>query len=383
MTGQSSTHQYFAFSGNSDLDGILASHYEKLIEKKLIQRDLSQILILNNLQKLLNHIVEQDTFDKKSLFYRLLFSKEHCAIRSVYIFGDVGRGKSMLMDMFYQACPIESKRRVHFHVFMQEVHQYMHQWRETHDGDPIPALARHVRKNALLLCFDEFHVSDIADAMLLSRLFTRLINLGVVFVSTSNQHPDDLYPDGLQRELFLPFIALLKRSVDILELRSKEDYRLSYFKAMKTTYHLQKPGVDDGFLQQRFDELSNAGGYQEKCLMVTGRTLCFSRVYEDILFTSFDELCGRALGPPDYQVVAMEFSTVLLANIPRLSREISDFAKRFVILIDLLYENNVKLVCTAHVPVEQLYLTDFDFERTQSRLIEMQSEQYFHRRHRA
>ncbi|MCK5188947.1 MAG: AFG1 family ATPase, partial [Methylococcales bacterium] len=317
----------------------------------------------------------------QQVFSRLLTSSEKSA-KSVYIFGDVGRGKSMLMDVFFEACPIDSKRRVHFHAFMQEVHEYMHHWRGKYEGDPLPSLAVNIRQSALLFCFDEFHVTDIADAMLLSRLFTRLFNLGVVVVATSNQHPDDLYKNGLQRELFLPFIALLTQSADILELVAKEDYRLSHFKAMKTTFYSEPEGGYD-FLQQSFNELTNDGSRETRKLLVKGRELNFQTVHGDILLTSFNEICGRPLGPADYLAIASEFSTILIADIPSLSIDIRDQVRRFVTLIDALYEQSVKLICTSVAPPEQLYLEmgDFNFKRTRSRLIEMQSERYLQRKH--
>ena len=367
---------------HSQLTGdLLEKCYQELVVKHHIQSDAGQIKVLGHLQQLLDNISEQIELEKQPVFSRLLASPQKTA-KSLYIFGDVGRGKSMLMDVFFEACTIESKRRVHFHAFMQEVHEYMHHWRGKYDGDPLPSLAVNIRQSALLFCFDEFHVTDIADAMLLSRLFTRLFNLGVIVVATSNEHPDDLYKNGLQRELFLPFIDLLKQSADILELVAKEDYRLSHFKAMKTTFYSEPEGGYD-FLQQSFNELTNDGSRETRKLLVKGRELNFQTVHGDILLTSFNEICGRPLGPADYLAVASEFSTILIADIPYLSIEIRDQARRFVTLIDALYEQSVKLICTSVAPPEQLYLEmgDFNFKRTRSRLIEMQSERYLKRKH--
>jgi cell division protein ZapE len=226
-------------------------------------------------------------------------------------------------------------------------------------------------------------VTDIADAMLLARLFTRLINQGVIFVATSNQHPDDLYKNGLQRSLFLPFIKLLKQSSEILELVAKEDYRLSHFKSMETVFYVGINEKGIAFLQQRFDELTNKGSIEAITLHVKARTIEFSQAHGDILFSSFNELCVRALGPADYLEVANEFSTIFIANIPILTLEVRDQARRFVTLIDTLYEKNVKIICTIEQPVEKIDFMDrdFDFKRTRSRLIEMQSEKYFQRKH--
>lgn len=355
----------------------LEKRYQELVVRHHIDSDAAQIQVLGHLQHLLDNISEQADKKNQLIFNQLLPSAK--TTKSLYIFGDVGRGKTMLMDVFYQACPIKLKRRVHFHTFMQEVHEYIHQSRKDKKKNPLKFLAKSIRKTSLLLCFDEFHVTDIADAMLLSRLFTELINQGVVFVATSNQHPDDLYKNGLQRALFLPFITLLKESSEVLELVAKEDYRLLHFKSMKTVFYVGNDKEGQNFLEQRFNELTNNGSIESRTLLVKSRTVKFSKVHGDILFSSFGELCGRALGPADYLAIADEFNAVLIANIPILDMENRDQARRFVTLIDALYENNVKLICTLEQALESFDFKDkdFDFRRTRSRLIEMQSERYF------
>jgi len=362
---------------------LLEKKYQELVVRHHIHSDEAQINVLGHLQHLLDNVSEQDQKPlKQSAFSHILSSPEKNT-KSLYIFGDVGRGKSMLMDVFFEACPIKSKRRVHFHAFMQEVHEYMHLWRTQYKGDPLPSLAVKIRQSSLLICFDEFQVTDIADAMLLARLFTRLINKGVIFVATSNQHPDELYENGLQRDLFLPFIALLKQSAEVLELVAKEDYRLLHFKSMKSTFYVEADGDGEEFLLQKFNELTNNGCIEARTLHVKARAIKFPRVHGDILFSSFEELCGRTLGAADYLTVASEFSTILIASIPVLSKEIRDQVRRFVTLIDTLYDKNVKLIGTVEIPIEQFEFNDrdFDFKRTRSRLIEMQSEQYFQKKH--
>ncbi|MCK5828866.1 MAG: AFG1 family ATPase [Methylococcales bacterium] len=356
---------------------LLDKKYKELVVKHHIQHDDEQIKVLGHLQHLLDNISEIVNTEPPSVFNRLL-SKSSKTTKSLYIYGDVGRGKSMLMDVFFEACPFELKRRVHFHSFMQEINSYMHQWRKKNEGDPLPSLAKKIRQETLLFCFDEFHVTDIADAMLLSRLFSRLLKLGVIFVATSNQHPDDLYKNGLQRELFLPFIELIKQSAVILELLAKEDYRLSYFKSIKTGFYLTSED-DDGscFLHKKFNELTNNGSTEVTVLVVNGREVRFTKVHGDILFSSFGELCARNLGPADYLEIAKEFKIIFIANIPSFSSEIKDKIKRFVTLIDALYEQKIKVICTIAIVVEDLYLEGFDFKRTRSRLIEMQSERYY------
>ncbi len=363
-------------------NNLLEKRYQELVVRHHIHSDAAQIQVLGHLQHLLDNISAQ-VGRKNQLDFSLLLSPSQNKTKSLYIFGDVGRGKTMLMDVFFEACPIKQKRRVHFYAFMQEVHDFIHQWRKHNTDDPLLSLAKKIRQDSLLLCFDEFHVTDIADAMLLSRLFTQLIKQGVIFVATSNQHPDDLYKNGLQRALFLPFIDLLKQSAEVLELLAKEDYRLMYFKSMQTVFFVGDAEEGDVFLKHRFNELTNNGSTELKVLQIKSRTIPFSKVHGDILFSSFSELCGRTLGPVDYLAVANEFNTILIANIPALTEENKDQARRFVTLIDSLYEKNVKLICTLAQSLETFYFKDkdFDFKRTQSRLIEMQSEKYFQRKH--
>lgn len=360
---------------------LLKKKYQELIVKHHIQSDDGQIKVLGHLQQLLTIISEQVDLPSRWMVSKLKASQPE-TVKGLYIYGEVGRGKSMLMDVFFDACLLNSKRRIHFHVFMQEVHEYMHQWRKNNAGDPLVSLSENIAETSKVLCFDEFHVTDIADAMLLSRLFARLFKLDVFFVATSNQHPDDLYQNGLQRELFLPFISLLKQSTEIVELVAKEDYRLSHLKAMKTMFFSEKEGRDE-FIRQSFDELTNGGTVEPITLSVKGREVFFESTHGDILLSSFEELCDRALGPADYLEIASEFSTILIADIPPLVIEIRDQVRRFVLLVDTLYEQNVKLICSSSVSAEQLSFKDkdFDFKRTRSRLVEMQSEQYLNRQH--
>ncbi len=363
---------------HSQLEGsLLNKQYQELVVKHHVREDIDQIRVLGHLQQLLNNILELVSVDDHPVGFSRLMSNSKKRVKSLYIFGDVGRGKSMLMDVFFDACPIEKKRRVHFHAFMQEIHEALHQLRKKNEGDSLLFLAKKIRKESLLLCFDEFQVTDIADAMLLARLFNHLINQGVVFVATSNYHPDDLYKNGLQRVLFLPFIDLIKETSEVVELVAKEDYRLSYFKSIKTVFYINSDGSGAKFLQQRFNELTNNGDTETKTLVVKGRNVTFSKVHGDILYSSFNELCERNLGPADYLELATEFKIIFIAGIPIFSLEIKDQIRRFVTLIDALYEQKVKLICTMEVPIEQLYFDDFNFNRTRSRLIEMQSERYY------
>jgi cell division protein ZapE len=381
MQKKLSHHTHLEQSANTP--GLLEKKYNSLVTQSHIQYEPAQITALHHLQTLLDNLIAADEYKQKSTLHKLILPKPDI-YQSLYIYGNVGRGKSMLMDLFFDACPIRQKKRVHFHAFMLEVHAFIHQWRRKNNTDAISALAKHIRESELLLCFDEFHVSDIADAMILTRLFNRLFELGIVVVITSNCHPSELYHDGLQRELFLPFVRLLQEKADVIELVADQDYRLSHLHALKTTYYypLDEQAVE--FIRQSYSELTNFAPLKPGIVEVLGRKVMLSAVHGNVALTSFDELCMHALGPADYLEIGNRFDIVILADIPKLTIEKCNEAKRFVTLIDALYEHKVKLICTAEVPAQELYTSgegSFEFERTVSRLIDMQSESYLHIEH--
>ncbi|HYM31909.1 MAG TPA: cell division protein ZapE [Candidatus Cybelea sp.] len=303
--------------------------------------------------------------------------------QGLYLYGDVGRGKSMLMDMFFGSAPVAQKRRVHFHGFMQEVHAEIHRWRQDHDSardgdDPIPPLAAKIAARATLLCFDEFQVSNVADAMILGRLFENLFARGVVVVATSNRPPDDLYLGGLNRQLFLPFIALFKEKLDVLHLAGGMDYRLARF-AGKPVWYMPLGAEADARLDAAFRELTDGAAPEPEILEVQGRELHVPAQAKHVARFGFDELCRRPLGPADFLAIAARYHSVLIAGVPALNADARDTARRFVVLIDTLYEARTKLVCTAAVTPEAIYPAgdeSFDFRRTASRLAEMQSRDY-------
>lgn len=315
--------------------------------------------------------------------------------QGLYIYGGVGRGKSMLMDMFFRAAPLHAKRRVHFHEFMQEVHGRLRAMRQqpairdiragkrAKDDDILPAVARDIARECRLLCFDEFQVQDIADAMIIGRLFEALFEASVVVVATSNRPPRDLYKDGLQRENFLPFIQMIERRMDVLQLDAGTDYRLESMRAM----HVYITPLDDAAdrqMEDYFARLTHGAMVAPETLSILGRSLSIPRACDDIAFASFKELCEQPLGPPDYLALAGRFDVLFLSRIPSLSPANRNEAKRFVTLIDALYEHRVKLICSAERPPETLYPTGdgaFEFRRTVSRLFEMQTEKYLGSEH--
>lgn len=305
--------------------------------------------------------------------------------QGLYIFGGVGRGKSMLMDLFFRTAPTENKRRVHFHAFMQQIHARLNEYRKWkgRGDDPIPPIAKRLAGEATLLCFDEFQVHDIADAMILGRLFETLFEAGVVVVATSNRPPSELYKDGLQRALFEPFIDLIEEKLDLLMLDGGLDYRSETIQ-QAGTYLVPDDDHAARTLSRLFERLTSEAEELSDPIMVNGRRLDFPMAADGVALIGFKELCGAALGPADYLAVAERYHTLIMPGIPQMGPDSRNEAKRFVTLIDVLYENGVNLVCSAAAPPSRLYIRGdgaFEFERTASRLLEMQSEEYLGKPH--
>ncbi|HET7882229.1 MAG TPA: cell division protein ZapE [Acetobacteraceae bacterium] len=298
----------------------------------------------------------------------------------LYIVGAVGRGKSMLMDLFFATADVRRRQRLHFHRFMQDVHTRFHALR--HDNpeidDPIPPLADAIAAEAALLCFDEFQVTNIADAMILGRLFQGLFERGVVVVATSNTAPDDLFKDQPGHDAFLPFIALMKQHLDMVTMDAGRDFRRDRMRGLRT-WLVPADARADHELDRAFSELT--GGVEGKpvTLTVMGRSFVVPLAAEGVARCDFDLLCGTALGPGDYLALARRFHTVVLDGVPRLSPDNYDKARRFITLIDTLYDHRVKLLASADAQPDQLYQRGENarmFERTASRLDEMQSEDW-------
>ncbi len=296
-------------------------------------------------------------------------------LTGLYMYGGVGRGKSMLMDLFYEDAPVSPKRRVHFHAFMQEVQVGIHIARESNVKDPIINVADEIAEGATLLCFDEFQVTDIADAMILGRLFEALFDRGIVIVATSNRPPDDLYKDGLNRQVFVPFIDMLKERVDVHELDSETDYRQDREEGERV-YFCPLNSVSRSSMDKAWNKATGNSEGKPMSISIQGRKVLIPYTSGECGRASFDDLCAKPLGPADYLAIADQFETFFLDDIPKLQFSKNNEAKRLVTLIDAFYEAKIKFYCSADAEPESLY-TDgkgaFEFERTASRLAEMQS----------
>jgi cell division protein ZapE len=365
-------------------EGPLAAYRAKRAQG-LLAPDPAQLLAAEKLQSLHNALARPGNGGHIGWRERLgLARRSEPATQGLYIFGSVGTGKSMLMDLFFATAPVAKKRRVHFNAFMLEVHESLHRWRRQASGDPIPPLARAIAAETRLLCFDEFQVEDIADAMLLGRLFEALFEDGLVVVATSNYAPDDLYKDGLQRENFLPFIALIKERLDILELDSGKDYRRRLIQGLDL-YHTPLGPAATAALDEAFARLTDSAPPAPLTLSFQGRQLVVAKAAKGVACFRFAELCSEALGPADFLAIARRFHTVILDGVPRLSGEQRNEARRFITLIDELYEHRCKLVIAADDVPDRLYPEGdgaFDFRRAASRLMEMQSPGYLALEHR-
>ena len=312
--------------------------------------------------------------------------------KGIYIWGGVGRGKSMLMDLFFGAAPVKEKRRVHFHDFMLETHAFIFEWRKLSSAekrkhpayvrdagdDPIAPAAKSIADKASLLCFDEFHVNQIADAMILGRLFEHLFARDVVVVATSNRRPPDLYRDGINRQLFLPFIARLQKELDVVELKSAQDYRLERLTVAPVYYAPFGPEADTA-MDAAFARLTAGATISTDALDVQGRTLNVPKQAMGVARFTFEELCTKPLGAADYLTLARHYHTVLIDHTPKMTQDQRTWAARFVTLIDALYESKTKLVMSAAAQPDELYPAGdgaFEFQRTASRLHEMRSSEY-------
>ena len=353
-------------------DGALIDYLDPLLRQRGSTLDHAQSAALDRLQTLCDELAEFRAA-RQSTLKRLLSPPE--VPRGVYLFGGVGRGKSFLMDSFYAVVPIKRKVRVHFHAFMRDVHEELRTLKR--EVDPLATVAQRIARRYRLVCFDEFHVSDIADAMILGRLLTALFGAGVVFVMTSNYPPDELYPDGLKRENFLPTIKLLYEWLDVVEVDGGVDYRLRALERVET--FLVPGGAEADAAMQRTFEAMRTGPDEPRELAIEGRHLTARRRAGSAVWFDFAALCDGPRSQRDYLELAQRFAVLFLSDIPVMARSQGDLARRFTWLVDILYDHRVKLVASAAAPAEDLYVAGpniQEFPRTVSRLTEMHTHDY-------
>ena len=362
------------------MTGVLA-RYRRLVDAGELRADPDQEAAATRLDSLQQQL--QAVPARGSTLWKML-RKAPEPVRGLYMWGGVGRGKSMLMDLFFDCVQIHRKRRVHFHEFMLEVHARLAEARKSESGDPIPPVVAAIADEARLLCFDEMVVNNMADAAIMSRLFAGLIAARVTVVTTSNRPPDDLYKDGLNRQLFLPFIALIQDRLDVMSLNGPVDYRRDRL-GDATLWHVPNGTEATAALAQAFFRLTDyppedrAHVPSEELPVQGGRTLHVPKSLKGVAVFSFKRLCAEARGATDYLAIARRYHAVIIVGIPVLGPENRNEAARFVTLIDALYEYRVKLLASADAEPAALYPAGdgaFEFERTVSRLLEMQSDAY-------
>ena len=366
------------------MPGLFRAAYEARLRSGEMRTDPAQADAVAALDRL-----ETELSETRGGGIAALFRKPE-PVRGVYLWGPVGRGKSALMDLFFEAVPAQPKRRVHFHVFMAQAHALVNAWRAgdqaarlarfgTNKGDdPVPPTAEVIAKGARLLAFDEFQVTDIADAMILGRLFEQLFARGVTVAATSNRAPDELYKDGLNRQLFLPFIAMLKQRMEVVRVNGAHDYRLERLRAAGAWFSPIDPDNEVSF-DRLWREMLGGDAETGATIEVFGRREHWPRATDRMLRAHFQSLCGEALGPSDYLAIAARFDTLFLEAVPRLRPEDRSAARRFATLIDTLYEAHARLVVLAAAEPSRLYPEgegSFEFERAASRLEEMRSAEW-------
>jgi cell division protein ZapE len=381
-------HLFWKFVMDSSTPRSIIDLYGSLAAQGRIERDPQQIAIVQKLQ-VLNESIEDSRLAKKSSALGWMFGARRTAAttpKGLYIWGSVGRGKTMLMDLFFESVRVEPKRRVHFHAFMADVHKRIFAWRQKKKAnlvkgdDPIAPIADELIKESQLLCFDEFAVTDIADAMILARLFEALWARKIVVVATSNVDPVDLYRDGLNRALFLPFISMIKTHMEVLKLDSRTDFRMEKLGGAAVYHHPADEGARSA-LDQAFRALTGVEKGEPARLPLLGREIAVPQAVNHVARFDYADLCKQPLGAADFLAISETYHVLVVDNIPVIKPEERNEAKRFINLIDALYDRKVKLIASAAVEPDQIYFAEqgreaFEFARTVSRLTEMRSADY-------
>ncbi|MGE3318115.1 MAG: cell division protein ZapE [Candidatus Berkiella sp.] len=356
--------------------------YREKIQSGLLVDDSFQGEIVLLFEKLFHEMVasQKPLARFKNAFCQRLKLKQK-PVRGIYLWGTVGRGKTVLMDMFFHLLPFAQKERFHFHRFMQHVHQQLKTMQG--ESEPLYLVAKAFKTRTNIICFDEFYVTDIADAMILAELFRHLFALGVTLVATSNIKPDDLYPNGLQRDKFIPTISLIKENTLVIAMDGNTDYRMQYL-AHTQLYQYPADDIAEQNLMTYFQKLAAEEGLKDKKLRIVDRDILSKWCAENIVWFDFNVLCGGPRSTLDYIQIARDFKTVLLSHVALMNEANEDVARRFIALVDEFYDHKVTLIVSAHEPLSQLYQGKrhaTDFQRTISRLTEMQSLDYLQQRH--
>ena len=354
--------------------------YQAAVSKGDIQSDVAQLQAMERLQSLYLALTKQE--NEPGLIAKLFAKPKRELIPGLYFWGGVGRGKTFLMDLFFDSLPFEQKSRMHFHRFMRHVHRALTDLQG--EADPLREIALDFADKNRVLCFDEFFVSDITDAMILANLLEELFQRGVLLVATSNVEPKNLYKNGLQRPKFLPAIELIHEHTEVVNVDGAQDYRLRALQSAEI-YHSPLDRAATENLDNSFAAIAPDAGLPDVVLDIENRPIKTQRCADGVVWFSFVELCGGPRSQNDYIELARLFQTVLVSNLPQLNSLMDSEARRFISLVDEFYDRNVKLILSAEVPIEDLYvgtLLTFEFQRTASRLVEMQSMEYLAREHR-
>lgn len=356
--------------------------YKNDLEKSGFSYDAAQENAVKHLQRLYDDLVRRQNVPAATWWDKIRGKADAAPVKGLYFWGGVGRGKTYLVDTFFDALPFEQKMRVHFHRFMRRVHGELK--RLQGQKNPLDIIARQFADEVRVICFDEFFVSDITDAMILGGLFEKLFGFGVTLVATSNIVPDDLYKDGLQRARFIPAITLLKANTDVVNVDSGIDYRLRVLEKAEI-FHSPLDTSADASLHASFSALAQEHVRKGESIEVNGRSIATRFVAEDVLWSDFKALCDGPRSQNDYIEIACEYHAVLVSSVPLMGAGNDDQARRFINMVDEFYDRNVKLILSAAAPIEDLYghgRLEFEFSRTRSRLLEMQSHEYLARPHK-